>query len=233
MKSQAAAETQKERRDREKGILHELSITPGERFGKLRTLTLNGENKWQCICDCGNERFCYAEELKRTDNPVKSCAECEYEVVDFAGHRFGRLQVIGRSDQRERGNVKWKCLCDCGNVIYRSHRLLKAGGNHASCGCLISKVRSESFHKPNQMVNGTNIALLENTKLRSDNKSGLCGVHWSTQKGKWKAEIRLRGKCYHLGFFDAILEAESAYAEAKEKIHQPVIDAFYANAAAT
>lgn len=40
-----------------------------------------------------------------------------------------------------------------------------------------------------------------NSSMRSNNKSGVTGVNWREDVGKWRAEVGLRGKNYHLGYF--------------------------------
>ena len=51
------------------------------------------------------------------------------------GQRFGRLTVLGRTDQRARcGVILWLCRCDCGREpLARADQL--AGGKTRSCGC--------------------------------------------------------------------------------------------------
>lgn len=45
---------------------------------------------------------------------------------DFIGKRFGNLTVLELSDNKAyNGTTKmWKCLCDCGNICYKSSRVL-------------------------------------------------------------------------------------------------------------
>ena len=58
-----------------------------------------------------------------------------------------------------------------------------------------------------------------NQKKRINNKSGYKGVSWIKDKKKWKSCICFNYKNIHLGFFDSIEEAASAYALASQKIH--------------
>lgn len=52
---------------------------------------------------------------------------------DLTGQRFGRLDVQGRAENRNR-HVYWRCLCDCGNVVeVRGDGLTR--GRTVSCGC--------------------------------------------------------------------------------------------------
>ena len=54
--------------------------------------------------------------------------------VDLTGKRFGRLLVLERLPHTEK-LYKYKCLCDCGNIIEAKAVNLKSG-KVKSCGCL-------------------------------------------------------------------------------------------------
>lgn len=66
--------------------------------------------------------------------------------IDLTGQRFGRLVVIERIKNDEKGYVQWLCQCDCGNKIkVFSNNLRK--GNTKSCGCLRKDKAKEIFTK--------------------------------------------------------------------------------------
>lgn len=52
---------------------------------------------------------------------------------------------------------------------------------------------------------------LQNQQLKSNNTSGFKGVCWDKREGKWRANIRLRGKSQHLGHFPTPEAAAKAY----------------------
>lgn len=54
---------------------------------------------------------------------------------DVAGQRFGMLVAIEPTPERNRGNVVWKCRCDCGNEVCMSLAIIQSKTTH-SCGCL-------------------------------------------------------------------------------------------------
>ncbi len=58
-----------------------------------------------------------------------------------------------------------------------------------------------------------------NRRVYVNNKSGVKGVSWQRDVGKWKAEIRLGGKRHYLGLFSDIPEAAAAYAKASAALH--------------
>ena len=56
---------------------------------------------------------------------------------DLTGQRFGRLLVLSLVDSPASADIptKWRCLCDCGNIVEVRGYNLKSGGS-TSCGCL-------------------------------------------------------------------------------------------------
>jgi hypothetical protein len=58
-----------------------------------------------------------------------------------------------------------------------------------------------------------------NQGIRSDNKSGHRGVVWSKKDKRWYARIRADGIQRHLGIFDRLEDAASAYRHASKKLH--------------
>lgn len=64
-------------------------------------------------------------------------------------------------------------------------------------------LRGCDFHK-----NGAN------SKKQSNNTSGYKGVHWDKRKNKWRAMIGFEMKLKHIGHYEDIKEAASAYNQA-------------------
>ena len=60
---------------------------------------------------------------------------------------------------------------------------------------------------------------MRNTPKRSCNSSGIKGVHWRKDIGKWGANIRVSGQLRHLGFFASKEEAATVRAKAAKKYH--------------
>lgn len=59
----------------------------------------------------------------------------------------------------------------------------------------------------------------QNSKVRSDNTSGVKGVTWSKCAQKWQARIHVYGKNVYLGLFDDINLAEAAISEMRSVLH--------------
>lgn len=113
----------------------------GHTFGELtvigKLLERDSQKRvvWECRCSCGTST--YVPTLHLRSGHTTSCG-CK-KVRDLTGQRFGRLLVLGATDKRCSGAVKWKVRCDCGveKVIARGP-LVK--GETVSCGCYFKDV---------------------------------------------------------------------------------------------
>lgn len=69
-----------------------------------------------------------------------------YYYKDQHGKKYGRLTVLHVSGRDNRGNVIWKCKCDCGNISKVRSSSLNAGKTK-SCGCIArEKARANHTH---------------------------------------------------------------------------------------
>ena len=63
---------------------------------------------------CGNEFKAQVQHIN--SGGTKSCG-CQKDnsdkIIDITGKRFGRLQVLERTNQRKGKSIVWKCRCDC------------------------------------------------------------------------------------------------------------------------
>jgi hypothetical protein len=56
-----------------------------------------------------------------------------------------------------------------------------------------------------------------NRKKQANNTSGVCGVYWDLNRGKWRARIKLDRGYRHLGHFDNLEDAAKVRKEAEVK----------------
>ena len=62
----------------------------------------------------------------------------KYELL---GQRFGNLTVVEKCESNAHGEIKWKCICDCGNEHFAtSHRLI-TGETQRCTECKIELIR--------------------------------------------------------------------------------------------
>ena len=57
----------------------------------------------------------------------------------------------------------------------------------------------------------------ENTRLKSNNTSGVTGVNWDKRYNKWEARIKKDYKQIHLGYFNDFEDAVKARKDAEKK----------------
>jgi hypothetical protein len=67
----------------------------------------------------------------------------------------------------------------------------------------------------NRIVNLRNVNHQENSFNIKDTK----GYSWHKQRNKWRAQIKLNGKNFHLGLFEREEDARNAYLDAKKIYH--------------
>lgn len=58
-----------------------------------------------------------------------------------------------------------------------------------------------------------------NQGAQKDNTSGYKGVSYVKDRGKWSAQIAIRGKTHYLGYFHTPNEAYEAYCTAAKQLH--------------
>ncbi|WP_283648054.1 HNH endonuclease signature motif containing protein [Hafnia paralvei] len=99
----------------------------------------------------------------------------------------------------------------CG-IRYRAHRLawLYVYGNMPSCE--IDHINRNKLDNRIDNLRLCNISQnAHNTKIRSDNHSGIRGVSWSKALKKWHARINVNKKFYHIGYFNNKEDAAREY----------------------
>ena len=113
----------------------------GQVFGRLTVIkrvgTISKSAAWACRCECGKRVTATRHDL--VTGHVRSCGCLSRDTRnsradDLMGRRFGRLTVIGRTDNQT-GIRRWICACECGKETLVRTGVLNAGTTK-SCGCL-------------------------------------------------------------------------------------------------
>lgn len=117
----------------------------------LTVLYYNGNSKWHCRCECGNETDVQGYALRASN--IKSCGclgtkrrqetnSLRGKQINIGDH-FGKLTIIkdlGYRKQNSR-NKQWRwslCQCSCGSSPIEVANALLTNGHVKSCGCLQS-----------------------------------------------------------------------------------------------
>jgi hypothetical protein len=123
----------------------------GERVGKLTIESVFYEGDVamaNCRCDCGRHRKVSSRHI----GTVKHCGHHPHaesfkhlnRSKDMAGRRFGRLLVLSRVENNDRGSAMFLCRCDCGAekvVAGYKLRVTDPKLRTHSCGCYNKEVR--------------------------------------------------------------------------------------------
>lgn len=193
----------------------------GQVFGDLTVLERlppQGQNRgvrWRCRCSCGTEYETLGSLLRtgRKTNCGGSAHPKNYARADISGRKFGSLTALEATEGRDaKGNVIWRCRCDCGAEPLISYNELMYT-NVCSCGCR-KKTHSRKLHSFLTHVDGTSVDMLRSSKTPKDNTSGCRGVYFI--RGKYVAKIVFQKKPYYLGSFDGFEEAAQARKQAED-----------------
>ncbi|HFD4838433.1 TPA: AP2 domain-containing protein [Streptococcus pyogenes] len=179
-----------------------------QRFGRLTVLRDIGKRTpkksilWHCLCDCGRATFVRGDHLK--NGKIKSCGCLNDELKrqrykDLTGYENDNFKVIIRKESKNQ-RVKWLCECKhCGNTTtLNSNEIEKT----KSCGCLKTGATKE------YMKSITDLESLKSTKPTAKSTTGVRGVYYNKQKGKYQAFINVDKKTVYLGQFEKLSDAE-------------------------
>lgn len=145
--------------------------------------------------------------------------------IDLTNQRFGRLVVIEyHGNNPANSNAMWLCQCDCGNKTVVDGVRLRSGITK-SCGCLRRDLSSKRVYtnpkfvdymgRSDQLRNADGISL-SSISESARNKSGVIGVSYDQQTGKWFARLMVDHRYVLLKSFKTINEAIEARREAEE-----------------
>ena len=107
---------------------------------------------WKCRCDCGTEKIIRGTSLTSGNSVSCGCYALEKlredRLLDLTGKKFDRLTVLYQVEDfispiNGKHRSRWKCKCDCGNIICVNGTDLTSGNTH-SCGCYKLERTSET-----------------------------------------------------------------------------------------
>jgi len=211
--------------------MNNLIDLTGMRFGRLTVIEkapteADRRTRFLCLCDCGSVYTATSQALRR--GTVKSCG-CGRRK-ELSGMRFGSLTAIERSDQfiiRKNYGKRylWKCVCDCGCVVYRLPEKLRDSVDSACEACL-EKRKVSAMTEGAGFVEGTQLSKISNTRPTASNTSGVRGVFWNNRTQKWRAMLVFQKKSYYLGEFREFADAVKARRAAEDKYYLPILASY-------
>lgn len=219
----------------------------GEQYGRLKLLNRVEDNDYGAVsylaeCSCGTKTVVTLSSA--VSGKTKSCGclvkdlNTERSSKKFLGKRFGRLVVKSIYENNRNAHIIYECVCDCGNITNVASGNL-TNGHTKSCGCLQKEVSArtaknkvDKYFKPYHekvSVEKTHLDKLRfsvSDKVRSDNTSGVTGVRWIEEIGKWHARITINGEIILLGNYKDKEEAIIAREEAEKKYFHPILEKY-------
>ena len=141
---------------------------------------------------------------------------------NLIGRRFGKLEVIGRSDKRGSRGARtvplWECRCECGNITYKATDTLTNPELSMCNECVGKYARSKQREKAGY-VDGTQLSRIKSDKLISSNTSGCRGVYYDKRSGMWRARLKFKGKLMNFGSYKNFADAVQARKDAEKQIY--------------
>lgn len=72
------------------------------------------------------EKLAHKHGIKKA-NLIFTLANGEFQDFDLTNKRYGSIEVINKTNQKDKNNVLWECKCDCGLVFKARSSLLRKG----------------------------------------------------------------------------------------------------------
>ena len=139
---------------------------------------------------------------------------------DLVGRRFGKLEVICRSDKRGSRGTRtvplWECRCECGNITYKATDTLTSSGV-CMCNDCAGKYAASKMRERAGYVDGTQISKIKSDKPNVTSSSGARGVYFDKRTGKWRTRLRFKGKLMNFGYYTSFDDAVKARKQAEEE----------------
>lgn len=202
------------------------------------------EAQWLCKCDCGNEVVVRGDCLR--NHLTKSCGCLQKEVVVGNNKKHKKYNTYDLSGEygigyTSKGEEFWFDFEDYAKIkdycwminkkgYVLSHTTSDANGrkmmwlHRLIMDCTdplfdVDHIHGEATRYDNRKSNlriATRSQNIMNTGVKSNNTSGVTGVHWHKHSRKWIASITKNGKTLHKscsGFDDAVAQRKKWEAE--------------------
>lgn len=223
-----------------------LTDLRNKKFGRLKVIKRDIEktkNKkdvyWFCKCSCGNEELISVSAKQLKSGSTSSCGcirieklielnknkkkYCEYDLSGEYGIGYTtNTQRKFYFDLEDYDKIKDYAWIEMKNYVRAGiengkkvflHRFVY-GETHP----IVDHINHNTFDNRKCNLRGcTNGQNQRNRKLASNNSSGVVGVNWDKNIGKWRARICINGKRIELGNFNSFDRAVDARKKAEKK----------------
>lgn len=202
--------------------------------------------KYHCICECGNECDVQAQLIKNGQTKSCGCYQREQTTQKLKKHNEYKIEnnvvyiklsncneytIVDLDKWNEISYIKEFCWYKGTKNYVRSvipkqyqkqFNKSTIGLHQLICPCKDGYEPDHIDRNPlnNLTKNLQSVTTVQNNwnrGLHCNNTSGCKGVTWDKRQQKWKVYITVKGKYYHLGYFDDINNAINARKKAEEK----------------
>ena len=199
---------------------------------------------WFCKCDCGNPELLEIFGNRLQSGKLQSCGclirDCQRKtnIYDLTGE-YGigyteNTDSYGRNefyfDLEDYDKIKnnywsfnkndyldaWGHKQHDGKITLILHRIIMGDPD----GYKIDHIHGSSTKNDNRKCNlriATNQQNTMNSKMHSNNTSGVTGVSWDSRSSRWVVQIGYKMKRIHVGYYDNFDDAVVARKNAEEK----------------
>lgn len=214
----------------------------GQKFGRLTVIdrlenTKNGQTRWLCKCECGNEISVQGNNLK--NQHVKSCGCLNKELTYQRSKKYNTYDLTGRYgvgytskgeefyfDLEDYDLIKDYCWY-INESNYVRTRINKYKQVYMHQLILPDSVEVDHIHGKQSRNDNRKSNLrpcihqqnMMNIGLRRNNTTGVTGVYWIKNRNRWKAEITHNNKVILIGYFIEFEDAVNARKNAEDKYY--------------
>lgn len=140
----------------------------------------------------------------------------------------GKVVLVDDENYERLNQVKWCALLSRGKYyavrgIYKKGKIKRIYMHreiiNVPCGIYTDHINGDTLdnRKENLRLCTHQQNCFNRKNPHKDNRLGIKGVWWNKQNKKFRAQIQLNDKSIHLGYFNVIGDADSAYRKAEEK----------------
>ena len=204
----------------------------GNIYGRLKVMgepiTLNGRTKWLCKCDCGENVYVRADNLKYGTTSSCGCLRLErlkdkisthgcagtqtYQIWEAMNQRCNNKNSSSYKNYGGRG-IK---VCDRWSGVDGYSNFLKDMGERPDKLSLDRKDVNGNYEPDNCRWADSSLQGF-NTRKNKNNTSGRSGVSWDRTRSNWASYIMKDQKKISLGRYDSFEEAVAAREKAELK----------------
>ena len=188
-------------------------------------------NRWECICDCGNVCVKFTSQLKQE---MPMCPKCSKKQKDLKLRKINKYDLSGEYGigYTNKGEEFYFDLDDYNKIKDYSWSQLSDGYITAPGGIRLHRIIMnvvdsdiEVDHIDHNLANNrkNNLRVCSHQKNMmnkvkyKNNTSGVSGVSWKKDLGKWCVRIQKNNKRIHIGYYDDLENAKKARIEAEKQ----------------